>query len=158
LVAQQVGEAARIRHVEDRINAWLPEIRIYQDHRSPGLGKDDREIRRRDGLTLTWSRTRHEECSHRGIERSEFDIRAQGPVGLRKARAREEETSELVELLSPSAARHPRDRAQGTHARHVLDRIRVPDAIIQLFRNERYADDHEQPQSRGEQRVEENPR
>ena len=153
-MAQQVREATGIWQVEDRIDAASGDPHSTRITVRPDCSKDDGEICRRDRLALAGGRTGHEECPHGGIKGGESDIRAQRPIGLRKTRARVEEASELVELLSPATARHPGDGAQGAETGHLLDSIRVSDAIIQLFRNERHADDHEHSQSRGEQRVE----
>ena len=80
--------------VEHLVHTRLPKVGIHQEDRSPGLGEDDGEVRRRDGLALARGRTRHEEGVQRRIHGGELDVRAQRAVGLGDARTRIEESDE----------------------------------------------------------------
>ena len=105
------------------------------------------------GAALVTSRVRDGSVHGR-----ELDVAAQRSVRLGGAGARIEEGGELVDLASAAIALHPRDRAERAQAGDLLDGVRVLDRIVELLREERDAADDEQPEGRGEERVEERPR
>jgi hypothetical protein len=140
---------------EDLVDRRLAEIRVDEQDAPSRLGEDDGQVRRGDRLALVGSGARHEERPDRRIDRGELDVRPQRAVRLGDAGARVQQRSQPVDLAPAAFGTDREDRPESAQVHDLLDVIRVLHRVVELLGEEGDPRDHQQPEGRGEEDVEE---